>query len=499
MKRDIRRFQFLVPNTRWYGKRCWLWFAPGVAALIPVLRRLGLSVDVIEANVDNLSEDSITQRIRDFQPDMVGISNMSIEYWRQAHACAGLVKAVAPSILTVMGGVHPSTLPAKVMRDTNVDFALLGEGEERLPLLLQSLSAGAADFPGLDGLGFRTAGGGVEIRPAERWIENLDALPLPEYDLFDWRKVMNFRQGAAGGIGTTRPPVGTVMTSRGCPYRCCFCAGWCTMGRKTRFRSAEHVLREIDMLVQTHGIRELIFQDDEMYGNRERAEAIIRGLRDRRYDLIWKNSNLASWRMDRELIQLMKDSGCYQITISPESGSERVLREIIHKPTRKQDALQVAQWCRELGVELQADFVIGFPGETWDEIRQTTNFAEELDADSVKFAVATPFPETELFQVAVARGYLPQDFEFYRDDALGFAHPVIETEEFTARELQMIRCLEWDRINFKTPEKARRYARVNQMSLDELQEFRRATRRKLGLHFFQQHGEDAGKAAASHD
>lgn len=260
------------------------------------------------------------------------------------------------------------------------------------------------------------------------------------------------------------------------------------MGRQIRARSPAHVLREIDMLVNEYGVRELVFQDDEMYFDRPRAVAIIEGIKTRNYDLIWKNSNLAAWRMDYELLKLMKESGCYQVVMSPESGSARVLKQIIHKPGSKQHCRDLARWCKELDLELAADFVIGFPGETWDEMRETAAFAEELDADAVKFAVATPFPGTELFELAVKRGLLPADFDFYRDDALGFANPVIETEEFTRQELRMFRCMEWDRINFKTKAKAERYRRINPMSERQLAAFRRDTRRKLGLHFVEQPG-----------
>lgn len=476
---------FFVPNNRWFGKRCWLWFTPAIALLSPILKKYGLEVEVLEANVDNLTRDQVKERIRSFRPDIVGISSLSLEYWRQAHLAGQLVKEVDEDIITLMGGVHPTVLPHKVMADSNFDYIILAEGEERLPKFLDILQSEDMDFSKTDGLGYRKDGKIIINKPVV-WIENLDAYPLPDYRVFDWKKVMHFRQKSVVGLGTRRTPVGLVHTSRGCRFECCFCAGPLTVGRKVRFRNAGNVLREIDMLVQDYGIKELIFTDDEMYANRERCVAIFEGLKHRKYDLIWKNTNLASWTMDYELIRLMKESGCYQTTISPESGSERVLREIIHKPGKKEHSMKVAKWCKELEIELEADFVIGFPGEKWEEIRETTNFADELDVDAVKFAIATPFPGTELFMMAVKGGYLPEDFEFYQDQSLGFAHGVIETEEFTVKELEMLRCLEWDRINFKTQAKKEKYARMNGMTLEELEEFRKNTRRNVGLFYLDQ-------------
>jgi radical SAM superfamily enzyme YgiQ (UPF0313 family) len=492
-KKEINKFMFVIPNTRWFGKRGWLWFTPAVALLLPILKKYGVKIEVLEANIDNLTLEQAKDRIKLYQPDVVGITNLSLEYWKQAHISAKLVKEVDPNIITVMGGVHPTTLPHKVMEDSNIDYVVLSEGEKRLPMFLDIIQSMDPDFSKMDGIGYRE-NEEVIINEPIGWINDLDSLPLPDYSLFDWKKISNFQQSLAGGVSTKRAPAGAVLTSRGCPFRCCFCSSKITMGNKPRLRSTENVLREVDMLVRDYGIKELVFTDDEMYATRERAAEIIEGIKQRNYDLIWKNINIASWKMDYELMKSMKEGGCYQITISPESGSKRVLKEIIHKPVSNMDySRKIAKWCKDLDIELQADFVIGFPGETWEEIRQTTNFAEELDADSVKFAVATPFPGTELFRKAVEKGYLPEDFEFYREDALGFAKSVIETEEFSKTELQMIRCLEWDRINFKTEVKKERYARVNILTLKELEEFRRETRRNIGIYFMgQSEGEREG-------
>jgi len=462
---------------------------PAIGLLIPILRQYGLEIEVLEANIDNLTREQVKERIRAFNPDIVGISNMSLEYWRQAHLSAKLVKEVDEDIVTVMGGVHPTTMPERVMEDINIDYIILSEGERRLPQFLDILQSENIDFSEMNGVGYREDGKLI-IKKPEGWIHDLDSFPLPDYSLFSWEKVMNFKQKSVVGLGTRRTPVGLILTSRGCNFKCCFCAGWLMWGRKTRLRSAKSVLQEIDMLVRDYGVKELIFTDDEMYADRKRCVEIFEELKKRKYDLIWKNANLPAWKMDYDLIKLMKESGCYQITISPESGSDRVLKEIIHKPGKKDYCKNVAKWCRELDIELEADFVIGFPGERWEEIRQTTNFAEELDADAVKFAIATPFPGTELFERAVKGGYLPKDFEFYRDEALGFAHGVIETEEFTIKELEMLRCFEWDRINFKTPEKKQRYAKMNAMTMEELEEFRKNTRRSVGVYYMDQVRED---------
>jgi radical SAM superfamily enzyme YgiQ (UPF0313 family) len=474
---------FVVPNTRWFGKRCWFWFVPAVTILVPILRDSGFDVEILEANIDNLTPEETKERIRAFAPDAVGISNMSVEYWRQLHECARLAKEVSPHIVTIAGGVHPTTLPEKVMQDANIDFVILSEGEERLPTLLHALKSGA-DYSTMDGLLFRKYGSVVR-NESVGWYRGLDAVSVPDYTIYrDCMRVFNSTQSAAGGINTRRAPVAPLLSSRGCPYRCCFCSGPVTSGRQMRFRSPENVLREIDMLVSDYGVKEIIFQDDEMYADKERARKIIQMIKDRNYDLIWKNTNIASWRVDYDMVRLMKESGCYQITISPESGNPRVLKEIIHKPAKLDTVRNLVKWCKELEIEILCDFVIGFPGETWDEIRDTMNFADELDADAVKFAVATPFPGTELFAVSVEKGLFPADYDFYTDHYLGFANPMLETDQWSRFDLKMMRVMEWDRINFKTPDKKARYAKVSGLALDQIEELRIETRKNMGVCFF---------------
>lgn len=489
--RKIKKFQFVVPNTRWFGKRCWMWDVPGVTILTPILKKNGYEVNILEANLDNLTTDQVRQGIKEYSPDVVGISNMSIEYWQQLHEVAKLTKEVNKNIITIAGGVHATTLPERLMQDINVDYLVLSEGEERLIQLLDIIKKDDGDFSGMNGVLYRENNELKKIS-SSGWYGSknngsLDDIYPPDLSIYkNPEKFFNHQQKAVGGMATRRTPVAPILTSRGCPYSCSFCAAPVLTGHKYRYRSPENVLAEVDMLVNKYGVKEIIFQDDEMYAHKKRAETIIQMLKDRNYDLIWKNLNIASWRMNFDLVKLMKESGCYQITISAESGNPRVLKEIIHKPTDIEMAKKVVKWCKEVGIETHVDFVIGFPGETWDEIRDTTNYAYELDADSVKFAVATPFPATELLREAVKRGMFPENYDFYTHDYLGFANPTMETEHWTAQDLKMLRVFEWDRINFRTEEKKKRYAKVHEMTLEEVERFREQTRENLGYTFFDQ-------------
>jgi MoaA/NifB/PqqE/SkfB family radical SAM enzyme len=184
--------------------------------------------------------------------------------------------------------------------------------------------------------------------------------------------------------------------------------------------------------------------------------------------------------MDDEMLGLMKESGCYQITVSIESGHPRTL-ERIRKPLKLDQISSTLAKIKKLDIELISNFVIGFPGETMDEIRETFRYAEAIDIDYVLFSIATPLPATELYDICRKEKCIPEDFSFETFDYYGFGRGVITTDEFTPIELQVLRAFEWDRINFKTEEKKKKIARMLGITMEELERWRTETRRSVGV------------------
>ncbi len=203
----------------------------------------------------------------------------------------------------------------------------------------------------------------------------------------------------------------------------------------------------------------------------------MEGIIDRGYDLIWKCTNIAIWSVDEELLDLMKESGCYQITVSIESGNQHVLKNIIKKPIKLEKMPAIINMMKSKGFEILCNFIIGFPHETWDQIRDTIAFAEKLNVDLVNFHIATPLPNTELMEICVKEGYLPEDF----NEGIGFTRGIISTEDFSAYELQILRAFEWDRINFNSEERKKNIARIEGINIEELEQWRKNTRHKLGV------------------
>ena len=196
--------------------------------------------------------------------------------------------------------------------------------------------------------------------------------------------------------------------------------------------------------------------------------------------MIWKCTNVTVWLLDDELLDLMKKSGSYQMTVSIESGNQYVLDRIIKKPLNLKKTLDIVAAARERDFEIIANFVIGFPHETWGQIRETFAYAEVLKADLVNSHIATPLPKTELMDVCVREGYVSER-EARELKGVSYTKGVIATEEFTPQELQILRAYEWDRINFRSEERMARVATIQGISADELTRWRKETRRKLGV------------------
>ena len=466
------------PNYAWYDKRVWE-MPPYTLALLNACLKKEHDVRLFDPNYNRMDEEEVFNFLKEARPDIVGVSTVSTEYIKTSRLMNALIKKALPNSIVIQGGTIPTVTLETAMKDPNVDYWIIGEGELRLPRLLEELGKRQPDLSSIDGLAY-WEDGVAKISPPGGFIEDLDSVPFADYgnlSLLDYgNKVLKY----SPQLLPRKFPYAVTVTSRGCPYRCVFCAASTVSGRKIRFRSASNILNEIDMLYQA-GVREIIFLDDHFLGNRKRAVEIMQGLMARKYDLTWKCVNLTIFLLDREILELMKESGCYQMTLSIESGNQHVLDKIIKKPVKLTAVPGILDVAKSLGFETIANFVIGFPGETWEQIRETFRFAESINADLVNFHVATPMPQTELMEICLRDGYLPKDYSIEESVPAGYAKGLISTTEFTPSELEILRAFEWDRINFSSAERRETIARIEGISLQEMAQWRVNTRRKYGV------------------
>lgn len=476
-----KKVLLFIPNTRWFEKRPWLLIPHSALILTRILKPL-FNFSILDANAEDLNEAQCVEQLKESAADYVLSSGVSVEYFQQYHKSFELIKQALPSSVTIFGGIYPTLLGEEALDDDHIDYIYAGPAEEQFPDFLRLLMAGhTEEAKKVEGIGYRNADGSKHLNERKSvFSTNMMAID-PDYSLINTRKYL--QQNTKDYNFNFKEATGILLTSYGCKYNCVFCAARTIRGRTILFRSAESVLSEIEFLIREYGVRHLSFLDECFLGDRERAVTILKAFIDRGYKLTWKMPNVSAWHLDDELLELMKASGCTMITVSVESGSERVLHRIVHKPCKLDIFPPIVKKCRELGIDTAANFVIGLPGETWDEIRQTFRVAEAFNFDLCAFHIATPYPGTDLYTIAKKEGLLPPDFGFKNPKYYGTSHGFITTSEFTPMELMILRAFEWDRINFSTPEKITKIAGLMNMTEEQLTEHRKQTRLKCGVHY----------------
>jgi radical SAM superfamily enzyme YgiQ (UPF0313 family) len=476
----MTKVALFIPNSRWFDKRAWI-SAPYAALILTALLKNTYEFSIIDANAEDLDEEQSTARLLLLNPRIILVTALSVEYYLHAHKALTIAKKACSKSITILGGVYPTTLPEEAGKDHNVDWLFLSHAEERILPFIKLVLDNDSNIFSFPGIAYRDKRGRLIINQPNSTISDVKLMVKPDYSLIDMSKYLNHTT-MDYHMNSDRPSV-FIITSYGCPYNCVFCASKTISGRNIVFRPVADVLEEIEYLKSKHQIGNVIFLDDMLLADRKRMVELLNAFIQRNYKLTWKAVTVSAWHIDNELLDLMARSGCTQVSISVESGTQRVLDEVIHKPLRLETIPPLVKQCRSAGITLGANFVIGIPGETWEEIRQTFKFAEECDFDLVHFHIATPVPQTDLYKICKEKGYIPDDFSFCDQKFFGYGTGFITTDEFTPFELMVLRAFEWDRINFNTLEKRERVSRLYGITLDALTEHRRLTRQKLGVHF----------------
>lgn len=350
---------------------------------------------IIDQTIEKVPFCDMAETIRGWQPDMVGVSALSAET-EAAHRTAALAKRLRPETVVVAGGPHPSAYPQRVMADHNIDFVVLGEGELTFRDLVDAIRRGQA-VDRIDGLVYRH-NGVLRTIPRERYIEDLDALPYPAWDLIAIRKYKYYTRMSHTGIRDYMP----IFTSRSCPFKCLYCHNM--FGKGFRKRSPENVLEEFRQLYTKYGIREFEIIDDIFNLDLPRAKRIC--------DLIIQSgmkirftfpNGLRGDHMDEEFITKLRQAGCIFIAFAVETATPR-LQKMLRKNIKLDKIRRNISLARKAGIICQGFFMLGFPTETREELEATVDFAVNSDLHAAQLFMVNPFEGTELAQMAVALG-----------------------------------------------------------------------------------------------
>lgn len=476
----MNKLVLVIPNFRWQKadeSARWHVIPYNICLLAAMVRDL-CSITIFDANTENLTQEEFKAKLQAAAPDVIGITVMMDQFAISGHCTAKLARESCSKSVILMGGVYATINYDKAVLDANVDYIVRGEGEHALREFLLHLWKGAP-FP-KRGFVWRSDKGNIEcgtlkngavIQERSDFISDLNSLPLPAYDLVDFKKY-TLSAPRRSVDGPYEFPFVRIQTSRGCPQGCCFCQVKEISGNRFRPRSPENIINEIRYFRDNYGVCSLIFDDDNIVTQRSRAVKLFTLLRDE-IKLPWKAIAMAVFKLDEELLGLMAASGCKYMSIAIESGSPRILKDIIRKPVDLNYAKRMTAYAKGLGIFVSANFIIGFPTETWDEVRSTCAFAEELDADYVKIFTAIPLRHTRLWDLCEATGSFTKDFDQMN---ISWNAGQISSAHFSSRELTLLRAYEWDRINFATPEKRTKIRDMMRVTDEELEDIRKQTR-----------------------
>lgn len=472
-----KKVLFILPNFRWIDEdvnATWDLIPWNLCQIAAVVEDLVEDIKIIDAHKKNLSLDELANEMAEYKPDIIGITILMDQYAPASPMITKLAKNISSDIITILGGVYAMSNPKRAMQDKNLDYVVIGEGEYVFKQMIGYFS-GVCDLPSR-GICFRKKNNDeLENRGHAAFIKNLDALPKPAYHLIDF---LSYYSNPETRNSIERPknfPYVRIITSRGCPERCSFCQVPSLQGSYFRQRSPDHVCDEIEWLREKYGIKEIVFDDDNMLTNTKRAKDLFKRMIERGLKMPWWYSSVAVWRLDEEMIDLMIESGLQNMNIAIEAGSERITRNIVLKPLDYEHAKKMVAYARKKGLFVAANFIIGFPTETWEEIRETIKVAENLNLDYVKIFIAIPLRNTEMYDLAVQTNSIIH--ETYDADSAWSVGGLIKSEEWTADDLTILRAYEWDRINFSDPKKLARTAKQMGISVEELNKIRERTRK----------------------
>jgi len=378
----------------------------GITYIAAVLEKHGHEVNIIDgpalSTVEDYNFSNLSSDLKKINPDVIGVSASTSQY-SDVHKTMGLIKEILPNTKIILGGPIITGDPNQLLNFPEVECAVHGEAEFVFNDIVNSLEkTGKVQI--IDGVIFNKNGSVKVTKPPI--VENIDDIPMPARHLLK----MNLYKPSPANY--RRLPATTMITSRGCPYQCIFCA---TGHSEFRPHSSKRVIEEIEVLINDFGIKDIQIFDDTFTLLPKRTEEICNGIIEKKLNISW-NCYTRVDRISLDLLKLMKKAGCYETGFGIESGSKRIL-DFIKKGITIEQIKNGVKWAKEAKIDVRGFFTMGYPTETQEEIVQTINFAKELDVDIAQFMIATPLPGTELWEIANKMGTINEEdwssFTFY--------------------------------------------------------------------------------------
>lgn len=388
----------------------------GIAYIAAVLEKNGVEVKIIDAPAVDMDFETIKTEIQNYAPDIVSITAVTPTI-SSALKTAELSKKTYPQALVVLGGYHPTFTYQELLKNEFIDLIILGEGEYTMLEVVQTVENGG-DLRKVQGIAtknFKT--------PPRPIIEDLDSIPFPARHLLpmDDYKIMNMKL-----------PVGTLISGRGCPFHCSFCASSAMHGHKLRLRSAENVVDEMEHLYQDHGAKMMAFMDDTFTLNRKRIYDICDAIKERGLDTYWGCTTRVD-TISEDVLKKLKDAGCVTLFVGVESADQQNLNDL-NKNITINKIRKTFELTKKHDVRTIASVVLGMPGDSRKTIETTIKFVKDLDPNYAVFSLATPYPGTDFYFKSVRDNLIKiNDWSKYT-----LLNPVLETVDCSLYELKKL-------------------------------------------------------------
>ncbi|MFC1807309.1 B12-binding domain-containing radical SAM protein [Candidatus Omnitrophota bacterium] len=386
---------------------------------------------------DEVIDRDAAKKALSFEPDLFGVTAVTPAYMRGLQV-SRKIKDMMPATKVIFGGPHASAIPESVLKEGVVDYIVKGEGEKALLSLCRNMRDNndfAQDLKSIRNLGFKDENGQISVNESGDFFSarELDDLPFPDFDLMDIERY--FKGAQEHGIYSKGSKILPIMTSRGCPSTCTFCCR--VMGSKIRERSVDNVISEIELLHKRHEIDELYIEDDNFTVNKKRAIELLQFIKDSpiRYLKFANGVNINC--VDEEILQRMKEANVYSVSFGIESGSVETLK-MMHKYLDLEKARKIINYAKSIGILVGANCIIGYPGETRDQIRSSLKYFFALGLDSMAIVNLVPFPGTEARKICEDNGYLTDEAKNWSNYYFSINNPIplIETPWLSKDELR---------------------------------------------------------------
>jgi len=380
------------------------------------LRGLGYSVVLLDAEVEQWTQEETAEKIKEVTPVLavVSVSGSNPSASTMNMTGAGNIvrhlKRITPETKTLFHGLHPSALPERTLSEGTVDFVCQGEGFYTLPKLIDALKAGETNF-NIEGLWYKKDGK-IRSTPCPPLFNNLDDLPMPAWDLLPMEKYRAHNWHCFDNINN-REPYGVLYTSLGCPYNCSFCCINAIFGKPgIRHRSPQNVIWEIDFLVSTYGIRNIKIIDELFAFKEDHVIEICDLIIERGYDLnMWAYARVNS--VTPAMLEKMKRAGINWVAYGFESGSKRVLKDV-NKNYNLGIVENVVKLTYDAGLYIGANFIFGLPDDDFNSMQETLDLALEINAEWANFYPTMAYPGSKLYSEALEKGWpLPETWHGY--------------------------------------------------------------------------------------